>query len=58
MPIGAGAAVVTHANDSGFWVVTQLTGMDIKTGYKLFTLGTFVIGVFAAFLVFLLSLFL
>ena len=56
--IGAGAAVVTHANDSGFWVVTQLTGMDIKTGYKLFTLGTFVIGVFAAFLVFLLSLFL
>lgn len=56
--IGAGAAVVTHANDSGFWVVTQLTGMDIKTGYKLFTLGTFVIGVFAAILVFLLSLFL
>lgn len=55
--IGAGATVVCHANDSGFWVVTQLTGMDIKTGYKLFSLGTFVIGTFAAFLVFLASLF-
>ncbi|MDN5201885.1 GntP family permease [Fulvivirgaceae bacterium BMA10] len=55
--IGAGAAVVAHANDSGFWVVTQLTGMDIKTGYRLFTFGTFVIGVFAAFLVFIASFF-
>lgn len=55
--IGAGATVVSHANDSGFWVVTQLTGMDIKTGYRLFTFGTFVIGTFAAFLVFLTSLF-
>ncbi|MEQ9288640.1 MAG: GntP family permease [Cyclobacteriaceae bacterium] len=55
--IGAGATVVSHANDSGFWVVTQLTGMDIKTGYRLFTFGTFVIGTFAAFLVFLASLF-
>ncbi len=55
--IGAGAAVVAHANDSGFWVVTQLTGMDIKTGYRLYTVGTFIVGVFAALLVFLISLF-
>ncbi len=56
--IGAGAAVVPHANDSGFWVVTQLTGMDIKTGYKLYTVGAAIVGTFAAALVFVASLFL
>lgn len=55
--IGAGALVVPHANDSGFWVVTQLTGMDIKMGYKLYTLGAFVTGLFAALMVFIISLF-
>lgn len=55
--IGAGSAVVSHANDSGFWVVTQLTGMDTKTGYKLYTPGSGLIGFFAAFLVFILSFF-
>ncbi len=51
--IGAGSAVVSHANDSGFWVITQLTGMDVKTGYRLYTTGTFVAGITAAILVFL-----
>ena len=55
--IGAGALVVPHANDSGFWVVTQLTGMDIKTGYKLYTLGALITGLFAALMVFLISFF-
>lgn len=51
--IGAGAMVVSHANDSGFWILTQFSGIDVKTGYRVYTLGTFVVGVFAAFLVFL-----
>lgn len=55
--IGAGGLVVPHANDSSFWVVTQLTGMNVKTGYKLYTRGALVIGVFAAFVVFCISLF-
>jgi len=55
--IGAGGLVVPHANDSSFWVVTQLTGMNVKTGYKLYTRGALVIGVFAAFIVFCISLF-
>jgi GntP family gluconate:H+ symporter len=54
--IGAGAAVVPHANDSGFWVFTQLTGMDIKTGYRLYTFGGFLTGTFAAFAIFIVSL--
>lgn len=55
--VGAGAMVVPHANDSGFWVVTQLTGMDVRTGYKLYTFGAFLIGTFAALLVFIISIF-
>lgn len=55
--IGAGAMVVSHANDSYFWVVTQFSGMDVKTGYRLQTLGTLVQGTAAALAVYLLSLF-
>ncbi|MEP0132070.1 MAG: GntP family permease [Eudoraea sp.] len=50
--IGAGAMVVSHANDSGFWILTQFSGIDVKTGYKVYTLGTFVVGSFAALLVY------
>lgn len=44
LSIGAGAMVVSHANDSFFWVVTQMSHMDIKTGYKLQSLGTLILG--------------
>lgn len=50
--IGAGAMVVSHANDSGFWILTQFSGIDVKTGYRVYTLGTFVVGTFAALLIF------
>lgn len=55
--IGAGAMVVSHANDSYFWVVTQLSGMDVRTGVKLQTLGTLVQGTVAASAVWVVSLF-
>jgi len=38
--IGAGAMTVSHANDSYFWIVTQLSHMSIPQGYRLQTLGT------------------
>ncbi|EAR14061.1 GntP family permease [Robiginitalea biformata] len=50
--IGAGAMVVSHANDSGFWILTQFSGIDVKTGYRVYTFGTLVVGTFAALLVF------
>jgi GntP family gluconate:H+ symporter len=54
--IGAGAMVVSHANDSAFWILTQFSGIDIKTGYRVYTLGSFIVGATAAFLVFLAAL--
>ena len=50
--IGAGSAVVSHANDSFFWVVTQMSGMDTRMGYRMQTLGTFVLGTTAALTLF------
>ena len=54
--IGAGSAVVSHVNDSFFWVVTQLSGIPVRTGYYIYTLGTLVLGMSAAILVYVLSL--
>jgi GntP family gluconate:H+ symporter len=54
--IGAGSMVVSHANDSYFWVVTQFSGMSVKQGYKLHSLGTLVEGTAAALVVWVLSL--
>jgi len=51
--IGSGSSVVSHANDSFFWVVTQMSGMNVKTGYRLFSLGTFVLGTAGAITVYL-----
>ena len=54
--IAAGAMVVSHANDSFFWVVTQMSRMDVKTGYKLHTVATLIIGVTSGLVVWVLSL--
>lgn len=51
--IGAGSAVFSHANDSFFWVVTQMSGIDVKSGYRLFSLGTFILGTSAAAFLFI-----
>ncbi|MFC1794262.1 GntP family permease [Planctomycetota bacterium] len=54
--IGAGSMVVSHANDSYFWVVTGLSGMTVKQGYKLQTLGTLIEGGAAAITLWIISL--
>jgi GntP family gluconate:H+ symporter len=56
MSVASGAMVVSHANDSFFWVITQMSRMDVKTGYKLQTLGTLIIGVTAAVTTWIISL--
>ena len=40
----SGAMVVSHVNDSFFWVITQMTGMTVKQGYRFHTLGTLLCG--------------
>ncbi len=54
--IGAGSMVVSHANDSFFWVVTQFSNMDAQTGYRLQTGGTLVQGLVGAVAVWAVSI--
>jgi len=54
--IGAGSMVVSHANDSYFWVVTGLSKMSVKQGYKLQTIGTLIEGGTAAVTLWIISL--
>jgi GntP family gluconate:H+ symporter len=43
--LGAGGMIASHANDSYFWVVTQMSEMSVNQGYRLQTLGTMVVGI-------------
>jgi len=54
--IGAGAMIMSHANDSYFWVVSQFSGLDTSTAYKTHSLATLIQGVTAMVFVYLLSL--
>ncbi len=55
--IGAGSMVVSHANDSYFWVVSQFSGMPVNIAYKAYTSATAVEGVVAFIAVLILSMF-
>lgn len=57
LAIGAGAMFGSHANDSFFWVVTQMSGMDVKTGYKLQTAGTVLMGIFTCTIIWIIGVF-
>ncbi|MBT6999845.1 MAG: GntP family permease, partial [Prolixibacteraceae bacterium] len=54
--IGSGAMIASHANDSYFWVVTQMSGMNVNQGYRLQTIGTLLVGLCTGFAVWILSL--
>ena len=56
MATGAGAMTISHANDSFFWVVTQFSGMDVRTGYKTQTLATLFQGISSIILIYILTL--
>ena len=54
--IGAGASLVSHANDSFFWVVTQMSDMKINQGYRTHSLGTAILGLSAMIVLTIISL--
>lgn len=53
---GAGAMAISHANDSFFWAVTQLSGLSIKQGNKTHSLGTLIMSVTAICVIYLITL--
>ncbi len=57
LAIGAGAVAISHANDSFFWVMTQMSGMNIKQGNQSHSLGTLILACSALSLIYLISFF-
>jgi len=57
MAIGAGSMMASHANDSYFWVVSNLSDMTPEEGYKNWTSMTIVQGVTCMLTIFIISLF-
>jgi GntP family gluconate:H+ symporter len=53
LAIGVGSMTVSHANDSYFWIVSQMGGLNIKTAYRHHTFGTFIQGSLGIILVLL-----
>lgn len=45
LAIGTGAVTVSHANDSYFWIVSQVGGIAVKQAYKTHTLATLAQGI-------------
>lgn len=45
LAIAAGATVLSHVNDSGFWLVSRFFGMDVKTTLKTWTVLETTLGV-------------
>lgn len=41
----SGGISIGHINDSGFWIVSKLSGFSVTGGLKIYTLGEFIISV-------------
>jgi GntP family gluconate:H+ symporter len=55
LAVGCGAIAISHANDSFFWVMTQMSGMNIKMGNQTHSLGTLLLSCMAMTVLYLLS---
>ena len=58
LAVGAGAMVVSHANDSYFWVVSQLSRIPVATAYRTLTVATAIEGLAAFATIMVASVFL
>jgi len=57
LAIGSGSMIVSHANDSYFWVISNFSEIDSKDTLKVYSTSTIVMGTFIFALVWLTSVF-
>ncbi|MBM7541813.1 GntP family permease [Amphibacillus cookii] len=55
--IAAGATVLSHVNDSGFWLVSRYFGLEVKDTFKTWTVMQTLIGLVGLLTVMVISLF-
>lgn len=56
LAVASGSMVVSHANDSFFWIIAQVSGLSVSQAYRLITLASLVAGLTAITTVYLLGL--
>lgn len=56
LSMGAGSMIFSHTNDSYFWVVTKFSNIEVNKSLKVFSSSTFILGLTAQLVIFLLSL--
>jgi GntP family gluconate:H+ symporter len=56
MAVGCGAMVISHANDSYFWVVSQFSGLKVDLAYKCHSMGTLIQGLVGIAVVYVLKI--
>ncbi len=47
LAVAGGSMVVSHVNDSFFWVITQMSGLSVTQGYRLITVASALAGITA-----------
>lgn len=57
LSMGAGSMVVSHANDSYFWVVSNFSGIDINTALRVYTPATLIMGLVVFSFIWIISFF-
>jgi GntP family gluconate:H+ symporter len=58
LSMGAGSMIVSHANDSYFWVISNFAGLDVRTTLRVYSTSTIVMGIAVFACVWISSLFL
>jgi GntP family gluconate:H+ symporter len=58
LALGAGSMMISHANDSYFWVIAKFSGIHMKAMLRVYTTATMLMGITAILLVWLLAAFL
>lgn len=55
LAMGAGSMVVSHANDSYFWVIAEFSGVGVGEMLRVYTIATLLMGIVAISSIYLLS---
>jgi GntP family gluconate:H+ symporter len=58
LAMGAGSMMVSHANDSYFWVIAKFSGIDVNAMLKVYSTVTVIMGITSVLLIWLLATFL
>ena len=56
LAMGAGSMMISHANDSYFWVIAKFSGLDVNTMLKVYSTATIWMGLTGFAMVYLLSM--